>query len=498
MVSRILGLLRDVLFFATFGASMFGEAFLLAFTFPNLFRRMLGEGTLNSAFLPVFTTAWNETGRNRAWALLNQIVSRMLLYLGVLALLICLGSWSVSYCFADDGQKWFFAARLNGITFAYLIFICTSAILVGALNVRGRFFEGAISPVILNLCMIICLVLAQLFAFQDLGWVACLLGISVVGAGCLQLWLPWRALKVRESWGWSIDLSGSSDLNSVKSLFWVGALGAAVAQVNLLISRFLAYSLDETGGLSFLYMAARMVELPLGVFAIAISTVLFPKLSKASTQGNAKGYEEAFFLGMRTIGAITLPSAVGLYVLADPILRLLFQWNAFGPEETVQAVNVLRIAAWTIPFYAYSSFMVKAFHSEKNMTTPYHGAIVSLLINLIASLVLMQKYGVLGLAWANFISAFSQLVFLCWKNQYLQMGDWLAPRKISSFSPLIGCTCMYFLLAFLLPRLTQIGGKTGDLITLSVLVPSAILSFFLVLKMMRFSWTLTASKQKGS
>ena len=161
-------------------------------------------------------------------------------------------------------------------------------------------------------------------------------------AGLIQLWFPWRALRKKESWKWKFDLSCSEDINAVKSLFWVGALGATVAQLNLLISRFLAYSLDETGGLSYLYMAARLVELPLGVFAIAISTVLFPRLAQASSQKDERKYQKSFFIGMRLIGAITLPASLGLFVLADPIIRLLFEWNAFGPEQTQKAVEVLK------------------------------------------------------------------------------------------------------------------------------------------------------------
>ena len=145
-------------------------------------------------------------------------------------------------------------------------------------------------------------------------------------------------------------------------------------------------------------MAARLVELPLGVFAIAISTVLFPRLAQASSQKDERKYQKSFFIGMRLIGAITLPASLGLFVLADPIIRLLFEWNAFGPEQTQKAVEVLKIATWTIPFYAFSTFLVKAFHSEKDMKRPLHAAVVSLIVNFLLSMFLMEQYGVLGLA----------------------------------------------------------------------------------------------------
>jgi putative peptidoglycan lipid II flippase len=161
LASRILGLLRDILFFSTFGASIIGEAFLLAFTIPNLFRRMLGEGTLNSAFVPVFSKAWHKFGKERAWAVLNQIISRMFFYLGGFVVMIAAVSWLVTSFSPNCYPKWNLAGQLNTITFGYLTLICTSAILVGVLNLRGHFWEGAISPVILNTCMILCLVLSH-------------------------------------------------------------------------------------------------------------------------------------------------------------------------------------------------------------------------------------------------------------------------------------------------------------------------------------------------
>ena len=490
MCSRFLGLVRDSLFFATFGASLFGEAFLLAFTLPNLFRRMLGEGTLSSAFVPVFSSSWHESGMSRAWNLLNQIISRMLLYLGGGVLIVCLLSWLVSYFFHTAPLKWVYAFKLNGIIFCYLVMICTSAILVGAQNVRGRFFEGAISPVVLNMCMILCLLISPIFSNNDREFYAFMLGVSVVVAGLIQLWFPWRALRKKESWKWKFDLSCSEDINAVKSLFWVGALGATVAQLNLLISRFLAYSLDETGGLSYLYMAARLVELPLGVFAIAISTVLFPRLAQASSQKDERKYQKSLFIGMRLIGAITLPASLGLFVLADPIIRLLFEWNAFGPEQTQKAVEVLKIATWTIPFYAFSTFLVKAFHSEKDMKRPLHAAVVSLIVNFLLSMFLMEQYGVLGLAWANLISAFCQVLFLCSRKNGLQLADWLKPARISILSPFLGCLGIYLFLMNAFPFFSSLNGKLSDFFAIGILVPSSMLIYVLLLKFQGFSWTV--------
>ena len=219
MLSRILGLLRDILFFATFGTSLFGEAFLLAFTLPNLFRRMLGEGTLSSAFIPVFANLQNLNQGNSQWKLLNQVLTRLLSFLVILSLSVALFCW-IAYQFnIFQSPKWHEAIFLNGITFFYVIFICTSAILVGALNVKNSFWAGAFSPVILNILMILALVFSGVIYHLNFSKCAVVLSLSVVFAGIFQLFLPWFELRRKFNWKWHLNFSQSSELNEVKALF---------------------------------------------------------------------------------------------------------------------------------------------------------------------------------------------------------------------------------------------------------------------------------------
>ena len=170
--SRFLGLARDIIFFGCFGASLVGEAFILAFTFPNLFRRMLGEGTLTSAFIPVFTEALKNKSKKIALGLLNQVASRLLVILGVLSGIVILLSLLMSQDANLVEEKWELGFLLNSISFGYVLLICTSAILVGALNSMGSFFEGAFSPVILNLCMILSMVVGKYFLGLNLNEMA--------------------------------------------------------------------------------------------------------------------------------------------------------------------------------------------------------------------------------------------------------------------------------------------------------------------------------------
>jgi putative peptidoglycan lipid II flippase len=447
LLSRFLGLARDVLFFGCFGASVVGEAFILAFTFPNLFRRMLGEGTLSSAFIPVFSELLNKS-KDQALLLLSQVTSRLFVFLGVFSVLICLLSYYGSVSDWGDQAKWSKGLFLNSISFGYVVLICASAIMVGALNSTGKFFEGAFSPVLLNLCMISSMVFGKYFFALEMTDIAVLLCSSVLVAGVLQLALPW--LKLRTSMGWrlQISMSESNEMNQIKSLFWVGALGAAVGQVNILISRLLAYSLDDSGGLSYLFLSSRLVELPLGVFAIAISTVFFPEMTKSAGDKDRTKFLQTVAIGLRLTAGVTIPAAAGLAFLSSPILTALFQWGEFGAEEVERAKDILVISSFGLPFYAISSFLVKVYHSKKNMSYPLQAAIVSMLCNLIFCLLLISDYQVEGLAWANVLAAAIQTFYLAVRLQEVSIKDLLRNRPYFPYSIILSTVVLSLVLSY--------------------------------------------------
>jgi len=486
LLSRVLGLVRDILFFSVFGASVFGEAFLLAFTFPNLFRRMLGEGTLTSALIPIYTSCLEKTDQRHAYVLLNQVFTRLVFFLGFLVLLICGISLVCFFLEIFSDSKWGLAMVYNSITFGYVILICSSAILVGVLNVHGFFFEGAISPVILNLCMLGALILSFSEITCTQHTFALYLCGSVLLAGALQLWLPWSKLVKVTSWRWVPTMEKSQEFISLSKLFWVGALGAAVTQVNVLVSRFLAFSLDEEGSLSFLYISARLVELPLGLFAVAVSTVIFPLLSKASVKKNNAEFEEYFFKGVRLIAAITIPAAVGLSLLAEPILMLIFKWNEFSHSNVMKAASVLQVAAFTIPIYALSQFLVKAHHSQKNMKVPLYAAIFSLISNAFLSVVFMNLYGVVGLAWANLLSAVCQSCFLIKNISFLRLKSCFSREKLALHIILMGSLAVLFVVQSSHSFFDFNTGKLFVLLTLSLIILVSVFLYLLLLFVMKF------------
>ena len=237
VLSRFLGLARDILLFTVFGTSIYGEAFILAFTIPNLFRRMLGEGTLSSAFIPVYASSLKTKSLQAAFDLLNKVLSRLAVALCFLVLFVCLGSFFFSSFWAEP--KWSIASYLNSLSFGYVALICCAAIMVGALNSHGRFAAGGISPILLNLSMIVTLLVFGVWKNLSLYEVAVYLSGAVVIGGLIQMFLPAIELRLKLKWVFKLDLGTSDALDKVNQIFWIGALGAAVTQVNILVSRFL-------------------------------------------------------------------------------------------------------------------------------------------------------------------------------------------------------------------------------------------------------------------
>ena len=486
LLSRVLGLARDILFFSIFGTSLIGEAFLLAFTFPNLFRRMLGEGTLTSALIPTYTSCMQKKGQTSALSLLNQVFTRLLCFLGLLALLVVVVSFFCSYSGIFEEPKWTLGSLYNSITFSYVILICASAILVGVLNVHEHFFEGAISPVLLNTCMIGALCLGFSSFMGDRDAIALALCGSVLLAGTFQLSLPWFRLGKILHWKWKPTLARSEELSSLSKLFWVGALGATVSQINILVSRIFAYSLSEEGSLAFLYIAARLVELPLGLFAIAISTVIFPLLSKASASGEKVEFENHFFKGFRLIFAITLPASIGLCLLAEPVLQLLFEWQEFDRSNVVRGAMVLKVAAWTIPVYAVSQYLVKVHHSRKNMKIPLRAAVVSLLANTVLSLLFMNSFGVIGLAWANLISSLCQVMILMTDLSFLRFSSCLDREKMALNLSLPASFLMTLFVYSVDAFLVDYSSKLLTMLSVSLTIVTAAILYFLSLYILKF------------
>ena len=482
--SRLLGLLRDILIFATLGASLWNSAFILAFTLPNLFRRLLGEGALSSAIVPVFSDVLEREGRSGAFRFLNQVLARLLLALIVIISLgMLLLAWAAGGEFLPE--RWAMGAGLAVWLLPYMLFICLAAIISAGLNLVGRFAVAALTPILLNLAMIGALA-AGLWLDADAARVVYWLCGGVLFGGLLQLLVPAIDL-MRQGWRPRQEPQAGAALTELWQLFLPGLMGAAILQLNLLISRLLAYSLDESA-VSVLYLASRLMELPLGVFTIAVATVFFPLLAKALSNHDETAFSAAFLQGLRLVIGISVPAGIGLLVLGEPIIELLFLWGAFEQADVLATVPLLAIYGIGLPLYSAATFATRGLHASKDMRTPVRVAAYCLLINLFFGLVLMQFLGAAGLAAANVLAALAQ--------------SWLLWRALSAKRPAIsfralrpalskvllagagmGLLCA---LAWSCLAACDLNDKLSAALTVAVCVPGGVIIYFTLLYLLRF------------
>jgi len=434
MVSRVLGLARDQLTVHVFGASAVGAAFLFAFQIPNLFRRLLGEGALTAAIVPVLADKTARDGQAAAFGFLNYALRRILPGMIGLTLLGIGGALLWAFLRPVDTN----VAILTAACMPYMPLICVAALFTSAVNLTGRFGLAEIASGLLNLCMIVGLGLFGLLADTEMGKAGWLCAGALAG-GTLQLLIPLRGLRQA---GWRpvhVDLDAWRTLSIA---FLPAALGAGIQQINFLISRGLAYNVSDAG-LTYYYLANRIVELPIGLFSASIAVVMFPALAMAFAQGDRPALARNYARGLRLILAVNVGAAFGLAVLAGPIVQLLFELGKFTPEHCAATSRLLVLFAFAMPFYAMISLATRALNVAGQTRVTLIAALHALAVNFVGSVAAVALgYGVEGLAIANAVSTVWQYLVL---RHYLKR---LAPEFITE--PMIKPAIQVLIGAFLL------------------------------------------------
>jgi len=420
IISRVLGLIRDQLAAAIFGASLLMSAFYTAFRLPNLFRRLLGEGSLTAAFLPTLEEELHANDRAGAYTLLNKVVSWLSVVTGALVVLAMLSTGrlvSVALHVAGqlgwsgvEAEKWRLVADLTVILFPYLAFVCLAAAFNATLNVFERFTEPALSPIWLNLSMILTLGGAGLhWARTPMGAIYWLCAGVLIG-GFLQMAVPAGVL-IKHGWRPRVDLAVSPRVREIAMLMVPGFFGTAIYQVNIYVSNLLAYQVNDSAA-TLLFLANRVMELPIGVFAIAVSTVVYPLIARHAVEGRFDAMAEDYRKGVRLILMINVPAAVGLALLSQPIVRLLFRHGQFTAADAHTMAVLLALFVIGMPFFSVVNLTVRAFYSVKDTATPVKVAAIDFTVNLVLSLVLMQWLGAAGLVLASTTAIIVQTVLL--------------------------------------------------------------------------------------
>lgn len=483
--SRLLGLGRDVLIFSLLGMSAVNSAFIFAFTVPNLFRRLLGEGALTSALVPVFSGRLKEGGLDQSYRFLNQVLSWTVLLLAGLIVMGCAVLAGI-FLIPELPERWYLGAGYGIVLMPYMALICLAALIGAVLNILGRFTVVALSAVWLNLAMIISLGGFGYWlsgSMVAMGWWLCL---GVMVGGLMQLGVP-GLLLIRQGWRPAFDFGWSPHLREVAVLFLPGVAGAAIFQINLLVSRLLAFGL-EPSAVAALYLANRLVELPLGVFTIAVATVVFPNLSLLAAANDRPALGLAYRQGLRLILAISVPAAAGLFLWSTPILRLLFEWGIFGGADVAFAAPILSIYALALPFYSIATFATRGFHSMKDTRTPVRVAVLVFAVNIVLSVALMLLMGVMGLALANLASAVVHAV--CISVLLGRKEEALRVSAVNMAAPTIIAAAAVMALFCLLIELPVVAflddGKLGAAVLVFIGVPLAMGVYGGVLKVLHF------------
>ena len=411
LISRILGFARDLIIAFALGAGPLADAFFVAFRLPNLLRRLFGEGSLTMAFVPVFTRLREEDGEPEAHAFARSTLFWLVCILGVLSLgagvlarpIVLL----VAPGFADDPELMATTAELVRICFPYILFISGVALCMGVLNASGRFLAPALAPCALNVVLIAAAltgVAMGLSVPHCLAW-------GVLAAGLLQWLMQQPSLKASGfSWRgpWSPRHPG---VGRTARLMLPTVFGAAVYQINIILGTVFA-SFLASGSISYLYYADRLVQFPLGVFGVAVSTAALPSLSALAAKNQMDDFTETLSAGLRLTLFISLPAAAGLIALADPVVGLLFGRGAFGHGAISATAWALVGYGVGLPAFAVVRPLVSAYYALGDTRTPVRAAVASLLVYVATGLVLMQFIDHVGLALATTIASWVNATLL--------------------------------------------------------------------------------------
>ncbi len=409
-LSRILGMLRDVVSARSFGTSWQWDAFIYAFMIPNFFRRLVGEGALSSAFIPVYSETLAQKGREEAFrfanVVLTTVASGLLLFLLVMEVAL-----NVILRFTTLPPVLNLTVDLLRILFPYLWFVSLFALGMGISHSHRHFFIPSLGPVILNTAWIAGVLWIIPNAGPELASQTRWLAVILLWAGAVQLFVEIPALYrlgFRIRWVWDLL---SAELIKTGKLLLPSILGFAVVQINIMVDMTLALAIGP-GANSSLWYGTRLMQFPLGIFAIAMGTALLPAISHHMAKNEIDQVRRTMSFSLRAIFLIILPSSVGLMVLGKPIVQILFERGEFDALSTVRTATVL--LCYAVGLFAYSGQKIFAagFHAVQDTRTPVQIGVVALISNVVLNLILMVPLREAGLALATSLSGILQFVLL--------------------------------------------------------------------------------------
>jgi putative peptidoglycan lipid II flippase len=409
LLSRIAGFARDVLTAAYLGTGPVAEAFLIAFSLPNMFRRFFAEGAFNTAFVPIFSKKL-EAGEDARGFAEDALAGLALVTLALTAVAALAMPWLVlamASGFAGD-ERLALAVTYGRICFPYIVLISLTALLSGLLNAGGRFIAAAGAPVLLNIIFIATMLLAD-----RMGWD---MGLTMAWAtpvtGLAQLALVWVAAA---RMGFPLRLKRPRMTPELRHLIAVAGpavLAGGVVQVNLLVGRQVGSFFE--GAIAWLSYADRLYQLPLGVVGIAIGIVLLPDLSRRLKAGDTGGSRHAYSRATEFALFLTVPAAVALVVIAVPLIRVLFERGAFGPQDTAPTALALAVYGAGLPAFVMQKVLQPLYFAREDTATPFRFALWSMVVNAVLAVGLAPVLGFVAAALGTTLSAWAMAAQLWW------------------------------------------------------------------------------------
>ena len=489
-ISRVVGFVRDILIARFLGASMAADAFFVALRFPNLFRSLFAEGTLNVAFVPLFTGQLHKSktdALNFAKAVFSFLFYVLLIFVIAMEILMPALMFLFAPGFDKIPGKLELTTSLSRITFPFLLFVSLVSLLAGVLNSIGKFWAAAFTPTILNLCMIAALLGISPFINGESA-PAYALAWGVVIAGVIELtFLGWHIKKA----GYLFGLLGpvkalchiSKDVKILLKKMAPGILGSGVYQINLFLDT-LFVSLVGAGAMSWLNYAQHLFQLPIGIIGVAIGTALLPVLSHHIKANERDQANTQLNRGLEISITMSVASMIGLIILAEPIIRTLFEHGMFTSEDTTHTARALIVFAIGLPAYMMTKALSPFFYARGDTTTPVKIAIVGVALNAILALSLMPFLGYVGIALATGLTTWinaAQYWFRLRHNKEFSLDDLFKYRFIRI---VISCLVMGGVLIlgrFLLGFIPTIDGKIWQVLTLGLLICAGTATFFISL-----------------
>jgi putative peptidoglycan lipid II flippase len=448
VVSRVLGYVREQRIALLLGTTAAADAYNLAYRIPNLFRRLVAEGSMTASFIPVFTTYMREKHKEEIWDFANKLFWTLALVVAVITVLGMVFSPSVVHLFAGKNIAEVQATELNRIVFPYLFFIALAALAMGILNCFHIFGLPAATPVLLNLATILFTFAVFRRHFKDS---ATAIVVGVLVGGVLQFLIQVPSL-VQKGMQFRFGISFSHPgIRNVARLMAPRLFGIGIGQINLFIdTRFATAAIMPVGSLAALNVADRVMELVLGGYAIAVATAILPMMSHQAAAKDYESLKKTLAFSVRIVAFITIPAALGLMILREPVIRVLFQHGEFVAASTRLTARALLYYAIGLPALATVKLVVPAFYSTGDTKTPVIVAGISLFINIVLNIVFLQFFfrrvqnggPALATALATFFDFFA--LFIIFRLRYGSMGMMEVMRsfaKISLCSGIMGVAC---------------------------------------------------------